>query len=174
MCDLSDEGKKNTDHDLQECVFEQIDLKKDVFKQLDEIASNDVVLASSTSCFLPSLFSEGLKHKSQVVVAHPVNPPYYVPAVEIVPAPWTDPKVVERTRAIMIEIGQKPVTLKKEVPGFSLNRIQYAILDECWRQIADGVISVEDVDTVMSDGLGMRYAFMGPWETAHLNAKGTL
>ena len=72
----------------------------------------------------------------------------------------------------MEEIGQKPVTLKKEVPGFSLNRIQYAILDECYRQIANDVISVEDVDTVMSDGLGMRYAFMGPWETAHLNAKG--
>ena len=95
-----------------------------------------------------------------------------MPLVEIVPAPWTHPDIVTRTRALMEEIGQKPVTLKKEVPGFSLNRIQYAILDECYRQVANGVISVEDVDTVMSDGLGMRYAFMGPWETAHLNAKG--
>lgn len=147
-------------------------MKKDVFGQLDEIASNDIVLASSTSCILPSLFSEGLKHKNQVIVAHPYNPPYYVPAVEIVPAPWTDPKVVERTRDIMMEIGQKPVMLKKEILGFSSNRIQYAILNECWKQIADGVISVQDVDTLISDGLGMRYAFMGPWETAHLNAKG--
>lgn len=72
----------------------------------------------------------------------------------------------------MEEIGQKPVTLKREVAGFSLNRIQYAILDECYRQIANDVISVEDVDTVMTAGLGPRYAFMGPWETAHLNAKG--
>jgi len=144
----------------------------EVFKALDEVASDTIVLASSTSCFLPSLFSAGLKHQSQVVVAHPVNPPYYVPLIEIVPASWTDAAVVARTRAIMTEIGQKPVTLKKEVPGFSLNRIQYAILNECYRQIQNGVISVDDVDTVMSDGLGLRYAFMGPWETAHLNAKG--
>ena len=157
---------------VQECVFEKIELKQELFKQFDEVASDTIVLSSSTSCFLPSLFTDGLKHKSQVVVSHPVNPPYYVPLVEIVPAPWTDPDIIKRTRALMEEIGQKPVTLKKEVPGFSLNRIQYAILDECYRQVANGVISVEDVDTVMSDGLGMRYAFMGQWETAHLNAKG--
>lgn len=153
-------------------MFEKLELKADVFKQLDEVASDDIVLGSSTSCFLPSLFSQSLKHRSQVVVAHPVNPPYYIPLIEVVPAPWTSDEVVKRTRALLEDIGQKPVTLKKEVPGFSLNRIQYAILNECWRQIADGVMSVEDVDTVMSDGLGLRYAFMGPYETAHLNAKG--
>lgn len=149
-----------------------MELKRKVFKELDELASSTVVLCSSTSYFLPSLFAESLKHRNQVIVGHPVNPPYYVPLVEVIPTKFTDQSVIDRTLKIMKEIGQKPVTLKKEVKGFALNRIQYAILNECYRLIADDVISVEDIDTVMSDGLGMRYAFMGPWETAHLNATG--
>ncbi len=147
-------------------------MKSKVFKELDKIASDDVVLCSSTSCFLPSLFAEPLKHRNQVIVGHPINPPYFVPLVEIIPTKWTDESIVKRTRALFTQIGQKPVVLKKEVPGFIVNRVQYAILTECYRLIADDVISVEDVDTVMSDGLGTRYAFMGPWETAHLNATG--
>lgn len=148
-------------------------MKKQVFKQIDdELESDDTVLCSSTSCFLPSLFAEPLKHRSQVIVGHPVNPPYFIPLVEIIPTKWTRDEIIKRTRALFIEIGQKPAVLKKEVPGFAVNRIQYSILNECWRLIADDVMSVEDVDLVMSDGLGPRYAFMGPWETAHLNATG--
>lgn len=76
------------------------------------------------------------------------------------------------TRTIQERIGQSPVVLNKEVAGFALNRVQYAILNECWNLVEDGVLSVRDVDSVMSDGLGMRYAFLGPLETAHLNAQG--
>lgn len=72
----------------------------------------------------------------------------------------------------MKEIGQKPVVVKKEVYGFAINRMQYAIINECWRLVQDGVMSVEDVDAVMSEGLGMRYAFLGVFETCHLNANG--
>lgn len=72
----------------------------------------------------------------------------------------------------MEEIGQKPVSLSREIEGFALNRIQYVILNEAWRLIADGILDVKDIDSVMSDGLGMRYAFLGPMETAHLNAEG--
>lgn len=157
---------------VQECVPEKLELKKSVWKAVDDIAGPNTIFSSSTSTFMPSLFTEDLKNRKNALVSHPVNPPYYVPLVEIVPAPWTDPIIAKKTREIMEEIGQAPVSLTREVPGFALNRVQYAILNECWNLVADGVLDVKDIDRVMSAGLGWRYAFMGPLETAHLNAEG--
>ncbi|KAM5289351.1 lambda-crystallin homolog isoform 2-T2 [Ctenodactylus gundi] len=101
-----------------------------------------------------------------------VNPPYYVPLVELVPHPETAPATVDRTHALMRKIGQSPVRLLREVDGFVLNRLQYAIISEAWRLVEDEIVSPGDLDLVMSDGLGMRYAFIGPLETMHLNAEG--
>ncbi|XP_020920812.1 lambda-crystallin homolog isoform X1 [Sus scrofa] len=167
------EAVEGTVH-IQECVPENLELKQQLFAQLDQIVDGNVVLSSSSSCLLPSKLFAGLVHVRQCLVAHPVNPPYHVPLVELVPHPETAPATMDRTYALMRQIGQSPVRILKEVDGFALNRLQYALIGEAWRLVEAGIVSPGDLDLVMSDGLGLRYAFIGPLETMHLNAEGML
>ncbi|XP_030641856.1 lambda-crystallin homolog isoform X1 [Chanos chanos] len=155
---------------VQESVFEELGAKQSVFQAVEQHVGEGVVLSSSTSCLLPSNVFATVKNKTRCIISHPVNPPYYVRLVELVPHPETLPAVMDVTYTLMTEVGQAPVRLKKEIDGFALNRVQYAIIAESWRLVQDGVISVKDIDLVMSEGLGMRYAFIGPIETMHLNA----
>ncbi len=148
--------------------------KQALFAELDRAAAPDTVIASSSSGIPASAYTEALSGRARCLVAHPVNPPYLVPLVELCPAPWTDPEVVERTRALMARAGQVPATVNKEVQGFALNRLQGALLAEAFRLVADGVISPADLDATVKHGLGLRWAFMGPFETIDLNAPGGL
>lgn len=157
------------DH-VQENTPEDLETKKRVFAQLDQAARPDAVLASSTSALLPSRFTEALTGRKRCLVVHPINPPYLIPAVEIVPAPWTDPALVERTRALMSAAGQSPIVMKREIDGFVMNRLQGALLEEAFRLVADGYASVDDVDIGLREGLALRWSFMGPFETIDLNA----
>jgi L-gulonate 3-dehydrogenase len=162
---------KDADY-VQENTSERLDVKREVYRQMDEAAPASCILASSTSTIQTSRFSEGLKGKHRCIVAHPVNPPHVVPIVEISPAPWTAAEVVERTLALHAKVGQVPITVKREVEGFILNRLQAALLHEAWRLVKEDYVSVEDLDKTIRDGLGLRWAFMGPFETIDLNAPG--
>ena len=157
---------------VQECVFEKLDVKLEIFKAIDAEAPADAILASSTSTFPGSAFTADLKGRHRCLVAHPINPPYLVPLVEIVPTPWTSPDTTESARAFMVSLQQVPIVLRRELPGFVVNRLQVALLSEAFRLVEDDVIGAVDLDRAIADGLGLRWAFMGPFETIDLNAPG--
>lgn len=157
---------------IQENTPENLEIKLSVLADLDKLAPDTAVIASSTSALLPSALFESLPSRHRFLVAHPINPPYLVPAVEVVPAPWTSPEVVEQTRAFLTECGQSPIVMKKEYDGFIMNRMQGALLEEAFRLVAEGYGSIEDIDIGVREGLALRWSFMGPFETIDLNAPG--
>jgi L-gulonate 3-dehydrogenase len=157
---------------VQENGPEQLAAKEALFAELDRLAPPDAILASSSSGIRVSLFTEDLAGRARCLIGHPVNPPHLVPVVELSGAPWTSPAVIERARMIYAAIGQVPVTVLKEIEGFILNRLQGALLAEAFRLVAEGYVSPQDLDSTVKDGLGLRWAFMGPFETIELNAPG--
>ncbi len=157
---------------VQENGPESLDVKKALFAEMDALCPPATILASSTSAIQCSLFTEDLPGRNRCLVAHPVNPPHLIPVVELSGAPWTDPDVIARARAILEEIGQAPIVVRKEIDGFILNRIQTALLSEAFRLVEEGYVSPQDLDLTVSQGLGLRWSFMGPFETISLNAPG--
>ena len=155
---------------VQENAPETLEVKLDLFGKLDKMCAHDVVLASSSSSIVASNFTEHLSGRHRCMIVHPTNPPYVVPILELVPAPWTDKAVVQKTRARLEEMGQAPITLNKEVTGFIMNRLQSPILHEAFRLVAMGVATPEDVDRAMSEGISQRWSFIGPLEVGDLNA----
>jgi len=155
---------------VQESAPERVEVKRALYAELDRLAGADTVLASSTSGIPASQFTEPLAGRARCLVAHPINPPHIIPLVEIVPAPWTDPEVVTRTRALMDAVGQRAISTTREINGFVVNRLQGALLAEAFRLVEDGVCSVADVDAAIADGLGLRWSFIGPFETIDLNS----
>lgn len=155
---------------IQECGPENVEAKRNIYTDLEAVVAEDTVLASSTSGIAASQFTGHLNHPERCLVAHPVNPPYLVPLVEIAPAPATSEAAVNRTMRLMEQAGQAPILVRKEVQGFILNRLQGALLNEALRLFRDGYVSAEDLDKTVKHGLGLRWSFMGPLETIDLNA----
>jgi 3-hydroxyacyl-CoA dehydrogenase len=157
---------------VQESVLERVDVKRRLMLDLEKVADADVIIGSSSSGIKASDFARDLTISPRVLIAHPVNPPYLVPVVELVPSPQTSQETVAFTETLMRGIGQSVVHVRKEIEGFVLNRLQAALLREAWALQRDGIASCEDIDKTVRDGLGWRWSFMGPFETIDLNAPG--
>lgn len=131
---------------VQENAPERIEVKRQLWRELDRLTPEASILASSSSAIVPSRFTEELRGRARCIVAHPINPPYLIPAVELVPAPWTAPGTMTRAEEVMRSIGQAPIVMKRELDGFVMNRMQGALLEEAFRLVEDGYCTVEDVD----------------------------
>jgi 3-hydroxyacyl-CoA dehydrogenase len=157
---------------LQESGPERIDLKKAMFLELDRTAGPETILGSSTSGLDMTEIARGLPGARRCIIAHPVNPPHVIPAVEVLGGKHTDSGVITRTCEFLTSVGQKPVLMNSYVSGFLLNRMQAALVREAIQLVERGVADVEAVDTVICDGLGLRWALMGPFGVANTNADG--
>jgi L-gulonate 3-dehydrogenase len=157
---------------VQESVLERVEIKRKLMTDIEAVADSTVIIGSSSSGIQASMFANDLEISPRVLIAHPVNPPYLVPVVELVPSTQTSRETIEFADGFMQAIGQSVVHVRKEIEGFVLNRLQAALLREAWALQRDGIASCEDIDKTVRDGLGWRWSFMGPFETIDLNAPG--
>jgi 3-hydroxyacyl-CoA dehydrogenase len=159
---------KNADF-VQENGPERIDFKKKLYAQLDDLLSADVIIASSSSGLTMSeIQSDCTSHPERCVIGHPFNPPHLVPLVEIVGGAKTSENTIQRAAEFYTSIGKRTVRLHKEVPGHVANRLQAALGREVYHLVAEGVVSVADVDTALCWGPGLRWGVMGQVLLNHL------
>ena len=157
---------------IQESAPEILSVKQELFAKLDNLAPEEVVIGSSSSAMPISSITQNLKGQHRCIITHPANPPHLIPCVEICPGENTSNKTIEKTKEIFTASGASIVNVKKEIDGFILNRLQGALLNEAMRLYSDGYASSDEIDATIRDGLGLRWAFMGPFETIDLNAPG--
>jgi 3-hydroxyacyl-CoA dehydrogenase len=155
---------------VQESVPEDIDVKRAVFGRLDAMTPPEVILGSSVSALPLSDITRALAHPERCVGVHPTNPPHVVPLVEIISGERTDPAVAEAAYAFMEQVGQAPILCRKDVFGFVINRIQMALVREALYLYREGIASAADIDRCVMQGLGLRWAFLGPFGIEHTNS----
>jgi 3-hydroxyacyl-CoA dehydrogenase len=154
---------------VQENGPERIEFKKKLYQQLDELLPADVIIASSSSGLTMSEIQSGARlHPERCVIAHPFNPPHLIPLVEIVGGAKTSEATIQRVSEFYTRLGKQTVRLRKELPGHVANRLQAALAREVYYLVADGVVSVTDVDKALSWGPGLRWGIMGQVLLNHL------
>jgi 3-hydroxyacyl-CoA dehydrogenase len=155
---------------IQESIIEDLDTKQKIFKELDNLSSKNTILASSSSYLLISKISEHVEHKHRCINAHPALPPHVVPFVEVVGSDYTSNEIVQEAIKLYKKANYAAIVVNKETEGFVLNRLQGALLNEAVRLHEGGYASMEDIDIALKHALGIRWAFMGPFEIMDLNA----
>ena len=157
---------------VHECVSEDLDLKRRLTADIDRLAPPDTVIGSASSAIPASEYAAGVEGRSRCLVTHPGNPPFLLRVVEIVPAGFTDPRATAAASDILEGAGLATIVVRKEVRGFVFNRLQGAMLREAYCLVRDGVASVDEIDAIVRDGLGLRWSVIGPFETVDLNTRG--
>ena len=153
---------------VQENAPERLAIKRALYEQIDSALAQGAVLASSSSGLMMSDLQPGLASAARLAIGHPFNPPHLIPLVEVVGGAATAPETIETCMAFYRRIGKRPIHLHKEAPGHLANRLQAALWREAIHAVVSGLASVEDVDTAISAGPGLRWAVMGPHMTFHL------
>lgn len=164
-----DEAVGDVDY-VQECAPEDLGVKKAVFERLSRAAGPETILASSTSALPMTRIAEEVKAPERCIVAHPTNPPHLLPLVEVVRGERTSERTVSTTWTLLRQLGQTPIMCHKEIFGFVLNRLQFALVREALYLVREGVADVGAIDACVTDGLGLRWAFLGPFGVEATNS----
>jgi carnitine 3-dehydrogenase len=154
---------------VQENGPEREDIKIDLFRRMDAVLPEQIVLASSSSGLLMSRVQSACRFPQRVVLGHPFNPPHLIPLVEVIGGEKTSGEAIERAMAFYASIGKRPIHPRKEVKGHIANRLQAALWREAFHLVDQGVVSVTDIDAAIAYGPGLRWALMGPFLALHLS-----
>ena len=152
---------------VQESATEDLALKQDLFARISRSAGTKALLLSSSSGFPATDISKDMAGPGRMLIGHPYNPPHLLPLVEVVPGERTSPAAVADAVAFYKALAKTPLVLRKEVPGFVINRLQAAFFRECIHLVREGVVSVEELDTIVTNAMGIRWAAIGPFLSFH-------
>lgn len=151
-----------------ETVTEDLDIKREVFEEIGELASEDAILATNTSSIPITDIAEGFSFADRIIGCHWLYPPYLMTPVEVIRGAETADETVETLTAFIEQVNRRPIVVNKDVPGFVWNRVQYAVLRECLHIVEEGVASIEDVNAAIRDGYARRTSVIGPFETVDI------
>ena len=160
----NEQGAVDGAHFVTEAVREDLRVKQKLFARIESMVSQQTILASNSSTFPISQTAAEIKHPERSVVTHWFNPPHLVPTVEVVPGPQTSEQTVNACLTLLRRVNKLAVHVRRELPGFLVNRVQVAMLREVWDLYERGYASAEDIDAAIRGSLGFRLAAIGPLE----------